>query len=50
MRIRSAPTGRCLRAAPPIAEAGMERIVQLLDELEDIVSALRQRFGLWPAD
>jgi len=28
----------------------MERIVQLLDELEDIVSVLRQRLGFWPAD
>jgi hypothetical protein len=27
----------------------MERFVQLLDEIEDIVSVLRQRFGLWPA-
>ncbi len=26
----------------------MERLVQLLDEIEDIVSVLRQRFGLWP--
>lgn len=27
----------------------MERFAQLLDEIEDIVSVLRQRFGLWPA-
>jgi hypothetical protein len=26
----------------------MERFAQLLDEIEDIVSALRQQFGLWP--
>lgn len=28
----------------------MERIVQFLDELEDLVCALRHRLGLWPAD
>lgn len=27
----------------------MERLVQLLDEIEDLVSALRHRLGLWPA-
>ena len=27
----------------------MERFAQLLDELEDIVSLLRHRLGLWPA-
>jgi hypothetical protein len=27
----------------------MERIVQLIDEIEDLVSALRHRFGLFPA-
>jgi len=27
----------------------MERIVQLLDELDDLVCALRHRLGLWPA-
>ncbi len=27
----------------------MERIVQLLDEIEDLVSVLRHRLGLWPA-
>jgi len=27
----------------------MERFVQLLDEIEDIVNAVRHRFGLWPA-
>ncbi len=26
----------------------MERLVQLLDELEDLVSVLRHRLGLWP--
>jgi hypothetical protein len=26
----------------------MERIAQLFDELEDIVSLLRHRLGLWP--
>jgi len=25
----------------------MERLVQLLDEIEDIVSLLRQHLGLW---
>jgi hypothetical protein len=28
----------------------MERLVQILDELEDLVSVLRHRLGLWPAD
>jgi hypothetical protein len=27
----------------------MERLVQLLDEIEDLVSVLRHRLGLWPA-
>jgi len=27
----------------------VERIVQLFDEIEDIVSVLRHRLGLWPA-
>jgi hypothetical protein len=27
----------------------MERLVQLLDELDDLVCALRHRLGLWPA-
>jgi hypothetical protein len=27
----------------------MERLVQLFDELEDILSLLRHRLGLWPA-
>jgi len=27
----------------------MERIVQLLDELDDLVCALRHHLGLWPA-
>jgi len=27
----------------------MERIVQLLDEIEDLVSLLRHRLGLWPS-
>jgi len=26
----------------------MERIAQLLDELEDILSLLRHQLGLWP--
>ena len=26
----------------------MERIAQLFDELEDILSVLRQQLGLWP--
>ena len=26
----------------------MERFAQLLDELEDIVSVLRQQLGFWP--
>jgi hypothetical protein len=26
----------------------VERIVQLLDELEDIVSLVRHQLGLWP--
>jgi len=26
----------------------MERFVQLLDELEDLLSVLRQQFGLFP--
>jgi hypothetical protein len=26
----------------------MERFVQLLDELEDLVSVLRHRLGFWP--
>jgi len=26
----------------------MERIAQLLDELEDIVALVRHQFGLWP--
>jgi hypothetical protein len=43
-----------LRAVRPTAEtaagaSGMERFAQLLDEIEDIVSVLRQQFGLWPA-
>lgn len=28
----------------------MERIVQLLDEIEDLVSLVRHRLGLWPAE
>ena len=35
-------------AAPPTAELPMERLAQLLDELEDIVSLLRHQLGLWP--
>jgi hypothetical protein len=27
----------------------VERIVQLLDEIEDLVCVLRHRLGLWPA-
>jgi hypothetical protein len=27
----------------------MERLVQLFDELDDLVCALRHRLGLWPA-
>ncbi len=27
----------------------MERLVQLFDEIEDLVSVLRHRLGLWPA-
>ena len=27
----------------------MERLAQLFDELEDLVSVLRHRLGLWPA-
>jgi hypothetical protein len=27
----------------------MERLVQLLDEIEDLVAALRHRLGLFPA-
>jgi hypothetical protein len=27
----------------------MERLVQFFDELEDLVSVLRHRLGLWPA-
>jgi hypothetical protein len=27
----------------------VERIVQLLDELEDFVSLVRHQLGLWPA-
>jgi hypothetical protein len=27
----------------------MERLVQLLDEIEDLLSALRHHLGLWPA-
>jgi hypothetical protein len=27
----------------------MERLAQLFDELEDIVSLLRHQLGLWPA-
>ncbi len=27
----------------------MERIVQLLDEIEDLVCMLRHRLGFWPA-
>jgi len=26
----------------------MERLVQLLDEIEDILSVLRHQLGLWP--
>ena len=37
-----------IRAAPPTAELPMERLAQLLDELEDIVSLLRHQLGLWP--
>jgi len=27
----------------------LERLVQFFDELEDLVSVLRHRLGLWPA-
>jgi len=27
----------------------MEKLVQLFDELDDLVCALRHRLGLWPA-
>jgi len=27
----------------------MERLLQLIDELDDLVALLRHRFGLWPA-
>jgi hypothetical protein len=37
-------------AVPPTAEAAVERIVQLFDEIEDILSVLRQQLGLWPVD
>ena len=36
------------RAAPSIADPAVERIVQLLDELEDFVSLVRHQLGLWP--
>jgi hypothetical protein len=39
---------RVTRAAPPTAEADVERIAQLLDEFEDILSLLRHQLGLWP--
>ena len=26
----------------------MERLLQLIDELDDLVALLRHRFGLWP--
>ena len=38
-----------MRADPPIAERDVERIAQLFDELEDILSLLRHQLGLWPA-
>jgi hypothetical protein len=27
----------------------LERLAQLLDEIEDLVAVLRHRLGLWPA-
>jgi hypothetical protein len=39
-----------MRAAPPTAEHAVERIAQLFDELEDILSLLRHQLGLWPGN
>jgi hypothetical protein len=45
-----APTAPTIRGVPRIAEATVERIAQLFDEIEDFLSVLRQQLGLWPAE
>ena len=46
--MRPAPPEPTSVAARRIAENRMERLVQLLDELEDFLSLLRHQFGLFP--
>ena len=46
-RARTAPT---IRGVPRTAEAPVERIAQLFDEIEDFLSVLRQQLGLFPGD
>ena len=50
MATRPVPTAPDTAAVPRIAEAAVERLAQLFDEIEDILSVLRQQLGLWPVD
>jgi hypothetical protein len=43
-----APAAPTIRGVPRTAEATVERIAQLFDEIEDFLSVLRQQLGLWP--
>ena len=50
MATRRVPIAPAMAAGPRIAEAAVERLAQLIDEIEDILSVLRHQLGLWPTD
>lgn len=46
MRVLQRPARRCCLGAESLPP--MERLLQLIDELDDLVALLRHRFGIWP--